>query len=62
MQEMSEIDMSQATGNVKYSVLDTNVVLKPPGWEITKGNYGHMNTERVREGVHLPHFRASNGS
>ena len=48
MQEMSEIVMSQATGNVKYSVLDTNVVLKPPGWEINKGNYGPMNTERVR--------------
>ena len=48
MQEMSEIVMSQATGNVKYLVLDTNVVLKPPGWEITKGNYGPMNTERVR--------------
>lgn len=45
---MSETAMSRGTVNVKCLVLDTNVVLKPPGWEITKGNCGYMNTERVR--------------
>jgi len=45
---MSEIAMSRETGSVKYVVLDTNMVLKPPRWEITKGIYGHMNTERRR--------------
>ena len=46
--EMSEIVMYQETGTVKYLVLYTKVAMKPPDREVTKGNYGHMNTETVR--------------
>lgn len=46
--EMSEIVMFQETGSVKYLVLDTKMAVKPPEWEVTKGNYGHMNTDTVR--------------
>lgn len=46
--EMSEIVMFQETRIVKYLVLDTTVAMKPPGWELTKGSYGHMNAETVK--------------
>lgn len=51
--QMSEIVMSQEAGSVKYLVLDTKVVVKPPGWEIAKGNYEHMTTEPCKGFIYL---------